>query len=207
MMHKRCAGIIATALMLAAGSAAAAEQASAANPAAEKVAVQLCSACHGPGGRSISPTFPNLAGQQKDYIVAQLRAFKSKGRADPEAHDYMWGMAATIPDTLIEPLAEYYSAQPPASSKSGDPTLIAEGEKLFETGDKSRNIPPCAGCHGAEAKGQTIFPRLAGQHSAYIIRQLNVIQNNLRQAPLMHGIVTELKPQDMKAVAEFLQSK
>ena len=40
--------------------------------------VHVCSSCHGPDGRSISPTFPRLAGQQKDYIVAQLRPFVTR---------------------------------------------------------------------------------------------------------------------------------
>ena len=43
--------------------------------------VHVCSSCHGSEGRSISPTFPRLAGQQKDYLVAQLQAFRDKTRA------------------------------------------------------------------------------------------------------------------------------
>jgi cytochrome c553 len=52
--------------------------------------LHVCESCHGPGGRSISPTFPRLAGQQKDYLVAQLQAFRDKTRADPHAQTYMW---------------------------------------------------------------------------------------------------------------------
>ncbi|HSQ03200.1 MAG TPA: c-type cytochrome, partial [Burkholderiales bacterium] len=63
-----------------------------------------------------------------------------------------------------------------------------------------------AGCHGAKGEGTSVFPRLAGQHAAYIVRQLEVIQKNLRASPVMHGIITELKPEQMKAVAEYLQS-
>src|ERR1700719_778281 len=74
--------------------------------------VQVCSSCHGPDGRSISPTFPRLAGQQKDYLVAQLQAFRDKTRADQHAKTYMWGMAARLSDPLIEGIAAYYSSQP-----------------------------------------------------------------------------------------------
>ncbi len=175
--------------------------------AAAKVAVNLCSSCHGPRGDSVSPTFPKLAGQQKDYLAAQLRALKTKNRADPEAHDYMWGMAATVPDSLIDSLAEYYASQKPAPGKSGDSKLMSQGKKLFENGDSRRQIAPCAGCHGAGAEGQAIFPRLAGQHAAYTVRQLQVIQKELRKSPIMHGIVTELTADDIESVAEFLQSK
>jgi cytochrome c553 len=71
----------------------------------------------------------------------------------------------------------------------------------------SRNIVACANCHGKDAEGAVIFPRLAGQHAAYLMRQLQVIQGQLRASPVMHGIIKELKPEEMKAVAAFLQSK
>ncbi len=206
-MNRNIAAIIGATLAWGVSATQAAEAPDAINKAAAKVAVELCSSCHGPGGNSISPTFPKLAGQQKLYTAAQLRALKNKTRGDPEAHDYMWGIAGTIDDTLIEPLAEYYASQPPAPGKPGDPKLVAEGKRFYENGDSARHIQACATCHAADAQGQAIFPRLAGQHAAYIVRQLQVIQNNLRKAPVMHGIVTELKPDEMKALAEFLQSK
>ncbi len=64
--------------------------------------VHVCSSCHGPKGRSISSTFPRLAGQQKDYIEAQLKAFRDHTRADPHAKTYMWGMAARLSDPTID---------------------------------------------------------------------------------------------------------
>src|SRR5579859_4056590 len=97
--------------------------------------VQTCGTCHGTNGRSISPTFPNLAGQTAPYIETQLKAFKDQSRADPDAQAYMWGMAAQLNDTMISALAAYFAGQPPAPpSKSGDPALIAKGKRLFEEG-------------------------------------------------------------------------
>jgi cytochrome c553 len=205
-MNMRIAAISGAILLLGVIEVQAADTSPATNQAAAKVAVELCSACHGPAGNSVSPTFPRLAGQQEQYLAAQLRAFKSKERADPEAHDYMWGMAATVPDSLVDGLAHYFASQPPPRGTPGNPELIAEGKKLFDSGDKSKNISACAGCHGANAEGNSVFPRLAGQHAAYIVRQLEVIQKNLRASPVMHGIITQLTPDQMKAVAEFLQS-
>src|SRR6516165_7622067 len=75
--------------------------------------VHVCSSCHGPGGHSISSTFPRLAGQQKDYLVAQLTAFRDHKRADPHAQTYMWGMAGRLSNPEIKALATYYAAQPP----------------------------------------------------------------------------------------------
>jgi cytochrome c553 len=206
-MNRNIAAIIGATLVWGVNATQAAEAPDAIGKAAAKVAVELCSACHGPGGDSISPTFPKLAGQQKLYTAAQLRALKGRTRGDPEAHDYMWGIAGTIDDSLIEPLADYFAAQTPAPGRPGDAKLVAEGKRFFENGDSARKIQACATCHATDAQGQAIFPRLAGQHAAYLVRQLQVIQNNLRQAPVMHGIVTELKPGEIRALAEYLQSK
>ena len=56
-------------------------------------------------------------------------------------------------------------------------------------------------------KGQSIFPRLAGQHAAYVVKQLNYIQSLVRAAPVMHGIVKDLTPAEIQAVAFYVQSK
>ena len=92
----------------------------AADAAAEKAdpallnTVQSCAACHGASGRSIAPTFPNLAAQTAPYIEAQLKAFKEQTRGDPDAQAYMWGMAAPLSDAMIGELAAYYAKQTPA---------------------------------------------------------------------------------------------
>lgn len=188
-------------------TATAAEPAGQAAEAAEKLATQVCSSCHGPGGNSVSPTFPKLAAQQKPYLVAQIKAFREKTRGEQEAHDYMLGMTMLIDDATADALGDYFAKQPPPPSVSGDATLIALGRKLFEQGIPERGIAACANCHGAGAQGNGIFPRLAGQHAEYVLRQLNVIQTRLRQSPVMHGIIKDLKPDEMRAVAAFVQSK
>ncbi len=77
---------------------------------------------------------------------------------------------------------------------------------MFEHGIAERGIAACATCHGAHAEGNTIFPRLAGQHAAYLVKQLKAIQSRLRQSPVMHGIIKDLTPAEMDALAAYLQS-
>jgi cytochrome c553 len=169
--------------------------------------VQTCGTCHGVNGRSVSPTFPNLAAQTAPYIEAQLKAFKEQTRADPDAQAYMWGMAAQLSDAQIGELADYFSKQPaPAAGKSGGPAAMARGKQVFEEGVPARQIPPCASCHGAHGEGMATFPRLAGQHAPYLLKQLLVIQNALRNAPVMHGVVKELTRDQIQAVAVYLES-
>ena len=174
--------------------------------AAQKVASSVCSGCHGSTGASTSPLFPNLAGQQESYLVAQLKAFKTKTRGEQDAHDYMWGMATLLEDPVIEGMARYYAGQKPAPGTAGDVKLIERGKVLYEKGDPARPVIACSGCHGSGAEGTSIFPRLAGQHAAYVVRQLEVIQRRFRASPVMHGVIKDLNAQDMKAVAEYVQS-
>jgi len=199
--------MLGVATIVVAGLAGAAAPDTAVQQAAAKKANELCSACHGPGGDSISPTFPRLAGQNEQYLENQLKAFRSRTRAEPDAHDFMWGIAAPLDDTMIQGLAYYFSSQSPVHGKPVDSALTAKGKDLFDKGVPSKHIPACASCHGKNGEGLGEFPRLAGQHAVYLVKQLTVIQNALRAAPVMHGIVKELSQDEMQAVAAFLQSQ
>ena len=177
-----------------------------ARAAADRVAATVCTACHGTGGRSTAPTFPNLAAQSAPYLDEQLKAFRDQTRADPDAQAYMWGMASQLNDESIAALAAHYAAQRPAPGRAGDAKLIAQGRTIFEQGVPEKGIPACATCHGDRAQGNGPFPRLAGQHPEYLLKQLLVIQNVLRLAPVMHGVIQYLSKDQMHAVAEYLAS-
>lgn len=175
--------------------------------AARKLATTMCATCHGQQGEGLKPLFPRLAGQQKAYLVAQLKAFRRHDRSDPEAHDFMWGVAGTLDDNVVDGLAEYFSTRPPMKGEKGDPAVSARGEQLFLYGDASRAIAACSICHGPDAEGQSIFPRLAGQYGQYLARQIQMLRKRLRESPVMHGIVRDLSDEDITAVATYLQGK
>lgn len=187
-----------------------AESVSGVTPDAQKAnlqkTIETCAACHGLNGRSISPTFPNLAAQTAPYIELQLHAFKDQTRADPDAQAYMWGMASQLDDVSIGGLAAYFSKQSPMAGRTGNAALLVQGKQLFTEGVPSRQIPPCASCHGATAQGNGPFPRLAGQHAPYLLKQLLVIQSVLRTAPVMHGVIKDLNKDQMRAVVAYLES-
>jgi cytochrome c553 len=179
----------------------------AARKAGEEKAVNLCSTCHGPRGVSTSPEFPILAAQRRGYLENQIDAFRKQTRAEKDAHDFMWGIAGNLDETIIAGIAAYYAEQSPAAGRASDPSLVAKGKELFDKGLPERGIPACMSCHGANAEGMADFPRLAGQHSKYVIKQLNFIQSLVRSAPVMHGIVKDLTPAEVQAVAAYVQSK
>ena len=174
---------------------------------AKTLAQQVCSNCHGIDGNSVSPNFPKLAAQQDEYIIAQLKGFRSHRRADPEGFEYMWGISRDLTDAQIKGLAAYFSAQKSFSPGPTDPKLAAEGKTIFQNGLPPQNVPPCQTCHGDHGQGNGQFPRIAYQHSDYVIKQLTVFQRtNLRPDGVAMKLVTHsLSPQNMKAVAAYLQ--
>ena len=66
-----------------------------------------CAACHGADGNSVTPDYPRIAGQQTDYIVHTLSAYKSGARKDP----VMGAMGANLSKQDMEDLAAYFSSQ------------------------------------------------------------------------------------------------
>ena len=164
----------------------------------------VCSSCHGTDGRSISPTFPRLAGQQKDYLVAQLQAFRDKTRADPHAQTYMWGMAARLSDQTIDAIATYYASQAPVAGRPSTSAETAGGEKIFTEGIPSESVPACMSCHGEKAEGNGPIPRLAGQHQAYLARQLEAFASMARANEIMHENSKDLTVEQISEVTAYL---
>jgi cytochrome c553 len=171
------------------------------------LAQQVCSNCHGITGVTISPNFPNLAGQQPEYLVAQLKAFKSHGRDDPAGFEYMWGISRSLTDDQMKQLASYYAAQKPAVPTGQKDASIERGKAIFHSGVKD-HVPACVSCHGDAGQGNGTFPRVAGQHADYVLKQLMVFQRtDERPAGVaMKAITHELGEAQMRDVAAYLQA-
>lgn len=175
---------------------------------AQKIAFTVCGICHGPRGNSTQPKFPRLAGQNTHYLSAQLKAFRAQTRGDPDAVGYMWGMAGELDDATVDALAAYYAEQKPEASSAGrDAALVARGREIFEHGIQAEGVPACSSCHGPDAHGLQDFPRLAGQHAQYVLKQLASFQSNMRNVAIMHGVAQNLRLPEMQAVAAYLEAQ
>lgn len=64
-----------------------------------------CAGCHGVNGKSIIPTYPNLAGQNAAYTAKQLKDFQSGARKDP-VMSAMSAMAAGKEQAIADYLAK-----------------------------------------------------------------------------------------------------
>lgn len=180
------------------------------NPAiaAGTIARQVCSNCHGLDGNSVSPNFPRLAAQPQAYLVNQLTGFRNHHRADPAGFEYMWGLSRHLTDEQIAGLAEYFSSRPPTANAASDAALAAKGREIFEHGLAEKQVPPCGTCHGDRGQGNAAFPRLAGQHADYVVKQLMVFQrtDERPEGAVMKTIAHLLTRGDMVAVANYVQA-
>jgi cytochrome c553 len=179
----------------------------------------LCHACHGVGS-SVAPTFPRLAGQRPNYLYHRLVSFKTAGPKDPYySQSAMSSQVTSLTDSDMRDLAVYFAAQTPtAENVAAAPAAIAgKGEALFLAGDPMRGIPPCQGCHGADARGSPIatgqyaaYPSLRGQYSTYLVARLTSFHNSLPHDTtndfIMGGVAVTLDNDSIQAIAAWLSS-
>lgn len=91
------------------------------------------------------------------------------------------------------------------------PTLAAEAQAAAKPDPaKGQTISTqvCGACHTADgSRGSPANPIIAGQHSDYLVKQLDEFKSGKRKNPVMTGMATPLSTEDMKNVAAFYASK
>lgn len=168
-------------------------------------AKQVCSACHGVDGNSISPEFPKLSAQQPDYIVAQIDNIRAHNRTDRFSQEIMYGLIHPLTPKQETEIAEYFSSQKPVNINHVDAMAAQAGKDIFENGVPDRGVVPCQICHAPDAAGMGPMPRLAGQHEHYIVKQLHVFRDTQgRPGTPMEDVAKNLTDQDMANVAAYL---
>jgi cytochrome c553 len=66
----------------------------------------------------------------------------------------------------------------------------------------------CFICHGAEGESSSpVFPRLAGQHAAYLARQLADYKSGRRKSSAMQPMVDDLTAADFAALGQFFETR
>ena len=164
--------------------------------AAIKDKVQVCAACHGATGNSTDPQYPILAGQSARYLYLQLKDFKEGRRHDPQ----MDPMAANLAPADMLALADYFSKQKPAPNGfKADGTKVAAGQK------KTDEVL-CPMCHLGGFAGQNEIPRVAGQHYAYVKKQLSDFKARRRtnDAGNMTSVAGTLSDEDIENLAQYI---
>ena len=203
-------------LFLFACAAAHANEPTTAAPAADPVKGQttaaMCVACHNADGNSMISTYPKLAGQHAEYLLKQLRNFKSGERANP----VMAGMSAPLSDDDMRNVAAWFASQAQKSDVAKNKETIEVGQKLYRSGDQAKGLPACAACHGPAGAGIPVqYPRLAGQFADYTAAQLKAFRaagsdpkdtagraNDSNKA--MRSVAVKMTDAEIKAVADYV---
>ncbi len=190
-------------LLTAAVVAAPAFSASAADLAKGQESYQgVCIACHGEAGKSVLPDNPVLAQQHPEYLVKQLKEFKDGKRSDP----IMAGMAAMLTDEDMANIGAWLAQQKADAGAATDKDLVALGERIYRGGLQDRNIAACAGCHSPNGAGiPAQYPRLAGQHVTYTVKQLNIFRDGTRaNSQQMSDVAAHLTDKEIQALAQYI---
>lgn len=153
---------------------------------------QLCLLCHKPDNRMAY--VPTLEGQTRDYLIAQMKAFKERRRPDTVMQNNVAGLS----DRDMADIADYFAGQRPLRPQfTPEPDKIARGKAVaVELG--------CGECHGAKYSGNKRVPRLAGMEPRYTASQLSLIGSEKRPHPAAR--LQRLSAASAEDLAQFFAS-
>jgi cytochrome c553 len=170
--------------------------------------IQYCKTCHGLSGQGFRGAIPipRLAGQQTEYFENQVGAFLERRRENK----FMFGVVHALSPEMIKALSAHFHDLDPRPLGGAPKDLVAAGKKIYDEG-AGADVPACASCHGADAKGSGPFPRLAGQLNDYVFNKLVNWSKERGQDPakpdtsaIMEPIAHGLSESQVKAVAAYL---
>jgi cytochrome c553 len=207
----RSASVFLTAAFVIIGSAATAEDKGNVTVPKQELEAKIayCKTCHGVSGQGFRGSYPmpRLAGQQPEYLQNQLQAFIDRRRTNP----VMFNVAHVLSPAMLKALAEHFRDLNPKPLGGASKELVAAGKKIYEEGVPSADVPPCATCHGPDAKGADAFPRLAGQLNDYVAKKLLNWSKERGQDPakpdnsaIMQPIAHNLTDAQVQAVAAYV---
>ena len=178
-----------------------------------------CAGCHGEFGQGGKKgEYPRLAGQRKAHLVDQLLAFRKRTRINLPMFPY--AQERELSDADIDDVASYLAqvelpTQWPVFKPDDDAlTRLTLTEKVMIIPrapgalDQGRALytQECAACHGKDGMGRGKFPRLVGQYTSYLRKQMDAFIKGDRSHDELElkGILNTLKEQDLLDVLAYL---
>ncbi len=176
--------------------------------------IEYCVNCHGAQAQGFHGyyTAPRIAGQTVQYLEKQFKAIAEHKRDNPTSNLFMVPVVASIEPGMWPAIAKHFSALDPRPVGDGPRNLVSTGKRIYEEGVPDENVPACAACHGPDARGSDLVPRLAGQVYSYTVAQLAGWGKGYRKKDPanpgepnpMQAIATSMTKEQMSAVAAYL---
>jgi cytochrome c553 len=165
-----------------------------------EAAFVICQGCHRVGalGR-VDGSYPRLAGQHATVLIKQLVDVRSGRRSNPKMLPFADHLALTTQEVVD--IAAYLERLPmPPDNGRGPGEQLDRGAKLYAA--------DCATCHGANGEGRAdrYFPRLAGQHYRYLLREGRMIRDGTRRNanPEMVSAIRNYSDEDIGLVSDYV---
>ena len=163
---------------------------------AGKIKAYTCTGCHGiVDYNNIYPTYhvPRIGGQNKEYLVISLQAFKSGERE----HKTMNLQAEALSDQDIEDIGVYLAGQPESPGTAVGNTTEGQSKSTL-----------CHACHGPTGTStQPIYPNLGGQQQDYLSKTLYNFRDGSRQNAIMNGFAANLSNADIEDITAWYASQ
>lgn len=181
-----------------------------------------CAGCHGEFGQGGKKgEYPRLAGQRKAHLAEQLRAFRSRTRVNIPMFPYTQERELSNED--IEDVSAFLASvelptQWPVFKPDDDAlTRLNAMDKVMILPrapgdvDRGRTIfqADCSSCHAKDGMGRGRYPRLVGQYTAYLQKQVDAFAKGERPHDQDDegnavGVFKRLKPDDVRDVLAYL---
>lgn len=178
-----------------------------------------CAGCHGEFGQGGKRgEYPRIGGQRAAHIADQLKSFRARTRINLPMFPYT--QEREMSDQDVEDVAAYLAGielptQWPEFKPDDDAlTRLTAVDKVMiiprAPGDLDNGgmiyRKECAACHGKDGMGRGKFPRLVGQYSNYLMKQMNAFVKGERSHDEveMRGILNTLKASDLQDVLAYL---
>lgn len=171
-----------------------------ADPAKGEEAYVICRGCHrADASGKAEAGYPQLAGQHPSVIIKQMVDVRAGRRDSPKMHPFITGEVVSGDD--IAHIAAYlYSLPVPNTNGKGSGRMLDLGKHLYER--------DCATCHGkqGEGDGAKFYPRVAGQHYAYLFRESKESRDKGRRNsnPDMVRLIKHYTNDDIAAVSDYM---
>ena len=99
-------------------------------------------------GTALRPSFPNIAGQNAQYLLKQLLEIQSGQREVLT----MTGILDDLSESDLSDIAAYYESQT-RNQGAAKQDLVELGESIYRAGIPRKNIAACTACHSPTGNG------------------------------------------------------